>query len=415
MEFLTVKPKSLEGTYRRVIYRMSYDNWQNDTYAKKWLNQLTEANKRNTVEPFEAWLNFIKMSPTEQIMKRMKDLRSDNPQVRGFFEDKLIEFMHLLETQSIKSTTIHRKLSAIRSFFTHNRLKLQFARGQLRPRVNESEKVTQEWILANEEIRALYSVASVRNRALLLCLYQSGFSPIDVSKLNIEHLRQGQKTVYETEDHLYIDKLREKTSIHQKTCVSSECVFDIQNMLKERGSPKTGALFVSEKGMRLSPRFINDAMKSLCEKAHGKQLCKEFKTKNLRDSYNDALLRADIKQELKDVLMGHKRLGARGHYHCSPTTIKETYQKAFKSLSINHGTQTKQALKQVQQSIIGLSQTIAKQQDQINELRGKLESFFKALDESPYLIKETTTPNGKKQYLLIKTKKIEKPKNWSVS
>lgn len=365
---------------------MSYDNWQNDVYAKKWLGQLTEANKRNAIEPFQAWLSFIKMTPTEQINKRMEDLQSRNPQTRGFFEDKLIEFMHLLETQNIKSTTIHRKLSAIRSFFTHNRLQLKFARGQLRPRVNESEKVTQEWILANEEIRALYGVGSVRNRALLLCLYQSGFSPIDVSKLNIEHLKDGTKTIYETEEHLYIDILRQKTSIHQKTCISSECVFDIQNMLKERGNPKTGALFVSEKGMRLSTRFINDALKNLCEKAHGKQLCKEFKTKNLRDSYNDALLRADIKQEVKDLMLGHKRLGARGHYHCSPTTIKEAYAKTFKYLSINHGTQTKQALKQVQQSIVGLSQTIAKQQNEISKL--------KAMFKKTWVIMEPTK-NGK--------------------
>lgn len=386
---------------------MSYDNWQNDLYAKKWLNQLTKANKRNTVEPFEAWLNFIKMTPTEQINKRMEDLQSRNPQVRGFFEDKLIEFMHLLETQNIKSTTIHRKLSAIRSFFTHNRLQLKFSRGELKPRVNESEMITQDWILANEEIRALYSVASVRNRALLLCLYQSGFSPIDVSKLNIEHLKDGTKTIYETEDHLYIDKLREKTSIHQKTCISSECVFDIQNMLKERGNPKSGALFVSEKGMRLSTRFINDAMKSLCEKAHGKQLCKEFKTKNLRDSYNDALLRSEVKQEVKDLMFGHKRLGARGHYHCSPTTIKEAYSKAFKYLSINHGTQTKQALKQVQQSIIGLSQTIAKQQNEINELTEKLRTIF----DVPFYIKTVERPDGKEEYYLMKTERITDEKS----
>jgi len=46
----------------------------------------------------------------------------------------------------------------------------------------------------------------------------------------------------------------------------------------------------------------------------GKRGLKDFQAKVLRSFYNSALLRADVKQEIKDFMMGHARLGARGHY-----------------------------------------------------------------------------------------------------
>ena len=67
---------------------------------------------------------------------------------------------------------------------------------------------------------------------------------------------------------------------------------------------------------------------------------KDFKTKSLRSFYNSTLLRADIKTEVKDLMMGHAKLGARGHYDYDEQTIKDNYTKAFKFLSIN-GLQTR--------------------------------------------------------------------------
>ena len=129
-------------------------------------------------------------------------------------------------------------------------------------------------------------------------------------------------------------------------------------MLRERGNPQKGALFVSPKGQRLSVRFINEAMKKPAKKAYPD---KEFKTKSLRSAYNSALLRANIQpQELKDIMMGHKRAGARGHYAYDKITILEAYEKAFKYLTINSGTQTKKDLERIETTIQVLSEQIAK-------------------------------------------------------
>ena len=70
----------------------------------------------------------------------------------------------------------------------------------------------------------------------------------------------------------------------------------------ERKNPTTGALFVSLKNQRLSVRFINEAIKRMVLSTYGKDQAKKWKTKSLRDAYNDALLRANLTQEIKDTL-----------------------------------------------------------------------------------------------------------------
>jgi len=344
-------------------------DWLNDPYVQKWLGKKTKKTQKNYVSFFPSWLAFIKMSPSEQIQKKVKDLQSSDITERTWFEDKVIEYRNFLQTQFDSESTIKAYLTCVRSFFSSNRLPLSFGRGELRVEVSQ-KVIEQKWIPSNIEIRVLYGQADVRDRGLLLVLYQSGFSEIDVSSLNIEHL----DNIYEHETHLFIEKRREKTNIIQATCISAEAVHDIKSMLRERGNPQKGALFVTPKGKRLSVRFINQAMKKLAKKAYPD---KDFKTKSLRSAYNSALLRANIQpQELKDVLMGHKRLGARGHYAYDQITILEAYEKAFKYLSINHGTQTRKDLERVEQSLLTLTKTIAKQQDQIAKLNEVIELLY---------------------------------------
>jgi site-specific recombinase XerD len=71
-------------------------------------------------------------------------------------------------------------------------------------------------------------------------------------------------------------------------------VLEMKAMLSERGNPTAGALFISQKGQRLTTRFINDAIKYMVEKTYGEKEAEKFKTKSLRDAYNDALLRANL-------------------------------------------------------------------------------------------------------------------------
>lgn len=350
---------------------MSYD-WLNDPYIQKWLKKKSKKTRKNYVSFFPSWLAFIKMNPTEQIERRVKDLQSNDLRERCWFEDKVIEYKNFIQTQYDNETTIKAYLTTVRSFFSSNRLPLSFGKGELAVEV-EGKVIEQKWVPSNIEIRVMYGQANVRDRALLLVLYQSGFSEIDVSSLNIEDLND----IYNHKGHLFVEKKREKTNIIQASCISIEAIHDIKAMLRERGKPKEGALFVSPKNQRLSVRFMNEAIKKLAQKAYPD---KPFKTKSLRSAYNSALLRANIQpQELKDILMGHKRAGARSHYAYDRITILEAYEKAFKYLSINHGTQARKDLERIENSLIGLSETVVKQRKHITQLNDALMLIYEKI------------------------------------
>lgn len=214
-------------------------------------------------------------------------------------------------------------------------------------------------------MKQIYQHGDARDRALLLCLYQSGFSETDVSALNIEDL----PNITETEGHYPITMHREKTGVLQRTCLSEECVHDIKAMLQERGNPTHGALFVSQKGQRLTTRFINDAIKTMVEKTYGAERAKEFKTKSLRDAYNDALLRANLTQEIKDTLFGHKWKGAKERYAISQATIIDAYNKAFQYMTVNHGTQARKDIEVMRDEVRLVRRMLGEQEKEIAELR----------------------------------------------
>lgn len=373
---------------------MANNDWKKDAYVVEWLSKVGERTAKNYSENFPKWLKFIGMTPTEQIQKRFKDLQSNNPKTRGFFEDKVIEFKNALIVQGLKPNSVASYRIPIQSFFSAHRVALKFRRGELDVEEIAVDKVVKEWIPENSQIKQIYQHGDVRDRALLLCLYQSGFSETDVSCLNIEDLPEIEKC----EGHYPITMHRDKTGVLQRTCISQECVHDIKAMLEERSNPTKGALFISQKGERLTTRFINDAIKCMVEKTYGIEQTEKFKTKSLRDAYNDALLRANLTQEIKDTLFGHKREGAKEKYAISQATIIDAYNKAFQYLSVNHGTQARKDIETMRdqmreirdnndKTLQNMNKLIESQQKQIEELRESIKGLYHIQGNYPITLK----------------------------
>ena len=81
------------------MIKLSSEAWLKDRYVQNWLKSLDDNTTRGYKRNFPKWLDFIGLTPTEQIQKRIKDLQSTNPIERGYFEDKVKEFKNMLETQ----------------------------------------------------------------------------------------------------------------------------------------------------------------------------------------------------------------------------------------------------------------------------------------------------------------------------
>ncbi len=366
-----------------------FETWKEEPYVKEWFSKISKRTSKNYSYTFPKWLAFINMSPTEQIKKRFKDLQSNNPKERGWFEDKVVEFKNSLITQkakdkneTFKASSVSTYLTPPQSFFATHRVPLRFKRGELKVEERKIDKVVKEWIPENQQMKQIYQHGDARDRALILCLYQSGFSETDVSSLNIEDIPD----IEQCEGHYQITMYREKTGVLQRTCLSEEAVHDIKAMLEERKNPTKGALFISQKGERLTTRFINDAVKCMVEKTYGIEATDKFKTKSLRDAYNDALLRANLTQEVKDTLFGHQREGAKEKYAIGKQTIIDAYNKAFQFLSVNHGTQARKDIETMRQQVVemrdnndktlqNMNHIIEQQQNRMEKLEAKLSSM----------------------------------------
>jgi integrase len=354
-----------------------------DKYVESWLTGLSESTKKNYLKDWSKWLDFIGMSPTQQIEKRLQDLTSKDLTERTFFEQKFRAYKEYLEKNTeLKAISVKTQLRTVASFFGRNGLPLNLKRGDWESTLET--KVIHRFKLSLDDVKALYAHANLRDKGLLLVLAQSGLSEVDALALKIEDI----KDIYEMPqtEHYFFEKPREKTNIIQATCISYEALHDIRALLAEIGNPTEGYIFTSQtkgKGEQIETRRINEAMKALAVKAFGKEKAKLFKTKALRSFYNSALLRANIQpQEIKDVMMGHGRKGARKAYDYDEYTIKEAYKLAFEHLSIN-GIQSREDLAQMRNRLAEMEHKREEDKETLltalKDLQGKYEEISEQL------------------------------------
>jgi hypothetical protein len=361
--------------------------YRNDNFYKRWMNGLKTRTAENYNSGFQHWMVFIDMTPTEQIQKRMHDLTSTNIVERQFFEDMFRKYKVFLEQRGdLKASAIKSMLIPVASFFSRNGLKLQLKRGDWESKQTQEVQVRVK--LNRDDVRAMYLHASLRDRALLLTLAQSGLSEVDVSYLKIE----GFPKLYAIGEgeHLFFEKRREKTGEMQATCLSAEALHDIHAMLEERGNPEEGWLFnvqTRESGKQLEVRAINSAMKTLAERTFkdDPEKARGFKTKQLRSFYNSALLRAGVQpQEIKDLMFGHQRRGARGHYDYDEETILMNYKRAFEHLGIN-GIQTRSDVAKLKAEFettkSELLKIVSEQRSELDSVKDYLKVFTDIIDK----------------------------------
>jgi hypothetical protein len=353
--------------------------YENDPYIKRWLTGLSPKTKENYPNFFQDFLTFVNLSPTEIISKRMNDLTSKDITERCFFEDKFRAFKESLENAGTHTDSwIHDRLKVASSFFTRNSLPLALKKGDWNS--TQKQGVTEKKAkLVLEDIKRLYGHANLTEKCLLLALAQSGFSEIDISELKVEDIN-GLYDMAINENYV-IEKKREKSNHIQATCLSYEFLHDLRALLEERGKPTQGYIFTSRtvnKGLEpIDTRRINEIIKGLFVKTFGEEKAKDYQTRTLRSFYNSALLsvKPHLAPEIKDLMMGHDRGGARNNYTYNDETIKEAYIQAFEFLSIN-GLQSREDLKQQKQEYTSM---IGKQALEMEHMKEEFEREIQGL------------------------------------
>lgn len=328
------------------------ENWKTEAVVKEWQKQVEPQTFQKYSYAFEHWLNFIGMTPTEQYNKRVEDLQSREPKTRAFFEEKTKDFVrHMARQQDFSEATLRNYAKVVQSFMASNRVHLKFRRGELQRLFRQLAKKQKpiKKLPTNEELRAIYSHASMFMKPAILLSYQSGFDGKDITSMQIEEVFENGELPKEKR-HQFVRYNRQKTGISTYTCFSIEALHDIETVLRKRGYPKSGHLLTSVHGKQLSSKTLNDEFTRLSKEATGKH----YTFKSLRKCYKRAMNNSKIEdEEVKKVLMGHD-IGVEANYSLwdtNPEPIIEAFDKIFPRTSINGMRQERDDLKVMREEL----------------------------------------------------------------
>ena len=112
--------------------------------------------------------------------------------------------------------------------------------------------------------------------------------------------------------------------------------------------------------------------------------------KDLRQSYNEAILDAQVQPEVKDTLMGHICKGSKASYSISSASVAKIYQdKIFSKLAINGW-----LLKKHAEGYPELKTAIGQLESENNALRTRVNLLQEKVDGIPNLIIRIMHENG---------------------
>lgn len=342
--------------------------------VKYCLEGLDEDTKRGYLVALPRFILEIGKDPDTIIEERRKDLESDDRKIRGRWEQIVKAWYDReykqAEEEGRSTHTPYTYFQRIQGFFDRNRYSLKFKKKEIKRPYSINRKIE----ITKEDVRAIWSFTEThRDKALLLTLAQSGISEIDACKLDAKDfpIEELEKPPFYFEGH------RGKTKILFQTCLGEDACEEIVRMLKARGNPKEGPLFVSVHGKRLTPRVIRETLGPIGKLAE----VQGFQVKLLRDFFHDALARAELTQRVIDRMFGHELGGARGAYTISRHTIVNAYKKAWKYLTINSEVRGARAQEErmvnIEKMVIGLTRIIASRfpREEAKTLRDELEKI----------------------------------------
>jgi integrase/recombinase XerC len=151
-------------------------------------------------------------------------------------------------------------------------------------------------------LRAAEKADSLRDRAIGLLGFYSGLRVAEISALNLSDVvlsaRKGQITVWHGKgDH------------HRELPLHPEARSAISDWLKARGESNSDALFLNQRGARLSSRSICEIVAQL-----GASVGLEITTHTLRHTFGTNLVRQGTDVVIVAEMLGHSRLESTRRY-----------------------------------------------------------------------------------------------------
>lgn len=233
----------------------------------------------------------------------------------------LRKYLSILKEKNLKSRTVYRKISTLRSFF-----KFLMREGYIKtnPLLSLSSPKQEKHLplfLTEEEITRLIEAPSgedersLRDRAILETFYSTGMRISELVGLNLEDL-----------DFIGgVLKAKGKGKKERLLPIGEKALTAIKNYLDKR-KKQTDAVFLNKSGRRLSDRGVRNIV---CKYIRFTSLREGISPHTLRHSFATHLLNRGADLRSVQELLGHVNLSTTQIYtHLTTEKLKTIYDKA---------------------------------------------------------------------------------------
>ena len=320
-------------------WKKAYPDWLNSEAMETAKSKLTPRTYQGYTSVLPIFCYFMDKTPQQIIEEREQHYKSDDRKIRYYYEDKLEEFRQFLVEHHYGARTIKAYLGRVAGLFSNNRLDLLLDKSfwaksnKISSDIAQAVQVTKRYP-DNDEMRLIIEIADNQQALGILFGYHCGLTPTDTVSLTWDRLNIDFEN--EKREFIHVEAVRDKTGVDHVIILNPDLLHFLKAHWIARDKPNTGWIFEGYSNQAMNRRNLNYFFKDLATKALGEHRGGELTFKDLRDSFNEAILDSEVNEEIKDILMGHVRPSAKGNYSFSTASVVRIYrEQIFPKLAIN--------------------------------------------------------------------------------
>jgi site-specific recombinase XerD len=383
------------------------------TAIEYWMKELANRSV-STREKYKSFMvrfcEWQGKTPDQLVEQRKVDLRSTDPKEQRSVESALKGFISYLEEGENSVSTQQVAYAAVRSFFEMNYQPLRMRRGDYPTGESIGSRVA-----TKDDVKKLLEDASLRIKAMILLLKDTGLRVSDIVRLRYGNLAKGLE---DDQEFISLSLITKKNRIAAKTFVGPEAVDALKEYAEERR--KGTRRIPPEKMGTDSPLFrtrtpevrplTRSGMSSTITYHAGRiGVDGQFSAHSFRKFFQTQLEAAGVHPNWIDQMMGHRLINSRDSYSL-PTDqqLKEAYKKAYSQLRVYGRPDVEARISNLEAELEERNQIIEALVTNGSDKKTEIESLKRRIQELERERNESKLTESQVSELLRRIEKLEK-------
>lgn len=270
-----------------------------------------------TIQAYNSdWMNFL------EFLEQVQELNLKNFEVISINHALIRKYLAYLHEKELSKSTIARKLAALKSFFRYLIKKGFIQENPLSQVATPKIPKRLPKYLVEQDLKKVLDLtakneAGIRNQAILELLYGSGLRVSELVGLDVSNIDLSYGFV-----RVWGKGGRER--IVPVGNIAIKAIRSYLNQVRPKWNKENiAALFLNQKGGRLSDRSIRTIVKEYCQEAGIKN---PVSPHGLRHSFATHLLDNGADLRVVQELLGHKKISSTQIYtHISKSQLRKVY------------------------------------------------------------------------------------------